>query len=496
MQAAKSISKQAEPDYKALYENALSKIETLQLELLQLRKLIFLSRHEKFVSTTAQPNQPLLFDVAAVAETETKTQTIKEHTKTKVSLVGKHKGRNGFPAHLRREETVVEPQGLDTGMLKQIGEDLTERLAYKPSELYVKIIRRPKYILEPTQAIVQAPAPVQAIEKCSADNSLLAQIAVEKYVDHLPLYRQIQRYKRQGVTINDSTVGDWVKALAQCIKPLFDKHVQIVLQSLYLHADETSIKVLDSDKKNASHQGYYWVYLCHNRKLALFDYQPGRGREGPSTILQNFKGYLQTDGYQVYEKFDGQNGITLFHCMAHARRKFHEAQQNNPDIAEHALAEIQKLYALERQAKEANLCEQDLAQLRNEQALPILSALGKWMKERYLEVLPKSAIGKALGYSIERWEKLSLYATTGHLNIDNNPVENTIRPIALGRKNYLFAGSHAAAQRAAMFYSLFATCRMHNINPYQWLSDVLEKLPNWKINQIDQLLPQNWNPKQ
>lgn len=240
------------------------------------------------------------------------------------------------------------------------------------------------------------------------------------------------------------------------------------MASNYLHVDETPIKVLDKGKKahpngssgrSQTHRGYYWVYQNSIKKIVLFDYQQGRGREGPISVLENFQGYLQTDGYAAYEIFDKRSGITLLHCMAHARRMFSEALQNDRDRAEYALAQIGKLYAIERQCKEQSLDFEAIDALRKEKSVPVLESLGVWMKQQYMEVTPKSAIGKALAYSIERWKRLSLYATKGMLAIDNNPVENSIRPVAVGRKNYLFAGSHEAAQRSAMLYSLLGTCK-------------------------------------
>jgi hypothetical protein len=267
-----------------------------------------------------------------------------------------------------------------------------------------------------------------------------------------------------------------------------------VTASDYLHADETPIKVLDKDKKGETHRGFYWVYHNSIDGLVLFDYQTGRGREGPKEVLKDFKGHLQTDGYSAYEFFKEQQqegaDITVLHCMAHARRKFYEALSNDQPRAEHALTEIGKLYDVERSAKEMNN-EQRLA-LRKQEAVPVLESLGKWMKEQYLEVLPKSTIGKALGYSIERWKELMIYAEDGKLNIDNNPVENSIRPVAVGRKNYLFAGSHQAAQRSAMLYSLLGTCKLHGINPFHWLKEVLQTIPNHTINKVNDLLPHNW----
>jgi len=229
-------------------------------------------------------------------------------------------------------------------------------------------------------------------------------------------------------------------------------------------------------------------------KLALFDYRRGRGREGPDDILKDFKGYLQTDGYTAYDAFDKREGITLMHCMAHARRKFYDALQSDKARSEHALQLFAKLYDIERITKEEYVTGDALPQLRQQQAVPVLQELKQWMTDQYPQVTPKSPIGQAIAYSLPRWDKLSLYATQWWLNIDNNPVENAIRPVAIGRKNYLFAGSHDAAQRAAMIYSLFATCKMHGINPYTWLKDVLQRMHLYKASEIFFLLPQHWQP--
>jgi hypothetical protein len=266
-----------------------------------------------------------------------------------------------------------------------------------------------------------------------------------------------------------------------------------VVGTAYLHVDETPIKVLDKNKKGQTHRGFYWVYQNSISKIVFFDYQAGRGREGPVSVLGNFRGYLQTDGYNAYEIFDKRSGITLLHCMAHARRMFHEALQNDEARASYALEQIGHLYTIERTCKEQGLNHAAIKEVRRQQAVPLLHSLGKWMKEQYMEVIPKSNIGKALAYSIERWKRLSIYTEDGMLGIDNNPVENTIRPVAVGRKNYLFAGSHEAAGRSAMLYSLLGTCKMHGIEPYQWLTSVLEKIADHPINRIEELLPHHCN---
>ncbi len=250
--------------------------------------------------------------------------------------------------------------------------------------------------------------------------------------------------------------------------------------------------MLDKDKKGSSHRGYYWVYHAVEENLVIFDYREGRTREGPEEILKNFKGYLQTDCYGAYDAFDKKQDITLIHCMAHARRKFEQALENNKERAEYALKEIQKLYAVERECREASLGYQERKAERQEKSLPVLASLEKWMKEEYVKVTPGSSIGKAIFYSLSRWKKFSLYAENGMLEIDNNLVENAIRPVAIGRKNYLFAGSHQAAQRAAMMYSLLACCKKNNVNPHEWLEDILKRISDHPINRIEDLLPNNW----
>ena len=234
-----------------------------------------------------------------------------------------------------------------------------------------------------------------------------------------------------------------------------------------------------------------WQQAGYHKKCIVS--KAGSGIMFPNDILKDYRGYLQTDGYVVYDGFEKGQGLTLIHCMAHARRKFVEALNNDKDRASHALELFQQLYAIERTIKNEGLTDEALLQLRQTKAVPILQALKEWMTAEYPKVLPKSHIGQAIGYCLPRWEKLSIYTSDAVLNIDNNPVENAIRPVSIGRKNYLFAGSHDAAQRAAMVYSLFATCRLHGINPYDWLKDVLQCMHLYKAEKVDELLPHKWN---
>ena len=484
-------------DYKALYEDIKPKYEALFFEVAQLKKMIFGSRHERFIPSDINPAQLTLgMEVEAVAaSTVTATQQIAYTRTTAEQKPVVHPGRTKLPEHLRREKIVIEPAHIPAGA-KKIGEEITEELEYIPGELYVNQFIRPKYIItakeDGSAKVAIAPMPVRPIEKAIAGPGLLAQVVIDKYVDHLPLYRQMQRFERAGVKLAYSTVTDWVSATCQLIAPLYEALKSEVLQSGYLHVDETPIKVLDNDKKGKTHRGYFWVYNNSPGKLMFFDYQEGRGADGLQGILKDYKGYLQTDGYQVYDSFDQKENITLLHCMAHARRYFADAQDNDAGRATYALERFQQLYAIERSCNEKELTYDQRAEVRSKEAVPVLEELGKWMKAQYIETLPKSPIGKALAYSIERWGKLSIYTTDGLLCIDNNPVENSIRPVAIGRKNYLFCGSHEAAKRTAMLYSLLGTCKLHNVNPFIWLKDILEHLPSYSIKNIKELLPHRW----
>jgi transposase len=486
---------QAAVDYKTLYGEALTEIALLKHQLRELQRIIFGGKHERFIPSNNHPSQlSLNIQAEAIAQCNIIDTKKIEYTRTVTTVTEnkkEHPGRMKLPDHLERREIIIEPEQNTEGY-KKIGEEVTEELEYEPGKLFVNRYVRPKYVSADKESIVIAPMIERPLPKAIAGAGLLAQIVIDKYVDHLPLHRQQQRFKRENINIPYSTITDWVSNTCKLIESLYGALKTLILQSNYLHADESPIKVLDKDKRGETHRGYFWVYHNSIERLVLFDYQRGRGREGPAMMLRDFKGHLQTDGYAVYDLFKEKEDITLMHCMAHARRMFYEALSNDAMRSEYALEQIRLLYVIERRAKEQSYTEEQLLQLRQTEALPILQSLGKWMKDEYVKTLPKSPIGKALGYSIERWDRLMLYATNGKLNIDNNPVENSIRPVAIGRKNYLFAGSHEAAQRSAMLYSLFGTCKLHNVNPFVWLKDVLQRIGTHPINKIADLLPNNW----
>ena len=478
-----------------LEENQKLKAENSYLQFLidQMKRLLYGAKRERFVKNTDENQMTLPFEVEQEKAPE-KQQEVITYVRSK-NKHENHPGRLALPSHLPVEEIVIEPREDTTG-LKCIGKEITDQLELIPAKLFIKRFIRPKYI-RPTdesalnhQGII-ADLPTFPIEKGIAGPGLLAQIMVDKFVDHLPIYRQIERFKREGVKIPSSTLNGWQESVCNLLEPLYDNLKNRVLSQGYLQVDETPIQVLDKTSNANTHRGYHWIYYSPIEKTVFFEYNHSRSREGPTRLLKNFKGYLQTDGYSVYDTFGEKSTITLLNCMAHARRGFEKALEYDKSKAEYAMDMFQKLYAIEQKARDENLTPQQRHELRLDHSLPILNDLSKWIVATYKEALPKSPMGKATAYCIERWDNLIAYLNDGSLEIDNNLAENAIRPIALGRKNYLFAGSERGAQRAAMFYSFFGTCKKNNVNPFDWLKKVLEVIPNYKVNQLSDLLPQN-----
>lgn len=479
-------------NYKEKYEELYMEHLNLRHELDQLKRLVFGSRHERFVPSTPQEQLALGLEASRSCPqtiSPAPVQTI-EYTRTKRTSTEKvNTGRMKLPDDLPREEVLLEPDQ-DVSGLTMIGKEITEELERIPGKLFVRQYIRPKYALPNGEGVVIADLPARPIDKGIPGPGLLAQIVIDKYTDHLPIHRQQQRFEREGIKLPSSTLTDWIAATCALLDPLYEALKREVLSSDYLQADETPIKVLDKSKKGTTHRGYHWVYHAPLKRMVLFDYREGRGREGPEDCLKRFvfKGWLQTDGYAVYEQFNTKE-ITLLNCMAHGRRKFDEAKDNDSARASYVLAEMQKVYAIEREARESKLSYDERLKLRQERSVPILKELRSWMIENYKAVVPKSPIGQALHYCLERWDKLVIFTTNGKLEIDNNMVENAIRPVAVGRKNYLFAGSHNGAQRAAMLYSFLGTCKINDINPLEWLRSTLDRMPNHPVNKISELLP-------
>jgi len=473
---------------KAEYEGLKSEVAYFKFRLAELKRLIFGAKSERYVAPAA--DQPTLFEVPSERVVEEPKQQI-TYTRSKPEAEKRQPLRLELPAHLERRDEIIEPVDVPEGA-KKIGEAITEVIEYEPASAFVRRIIRPKYIVDQNDEqtnIMIASLPSLPIPKGNAGPSMLSHILVSKFVDHLPFYRQVQIFKRQNLEIAESTIGGWFNATCNLLAPLYDALKGKIIEADYLMADETPIPVLTKDKPGATHKGYHWVYYDPVHRLVLFDYRKSRGREGPDELLKDFCGYLQTDGYTAYEHFEKHKNITLLACMAHARRKFEHAQDNNPTLAGEALGMFRELYDIEERARITKLPAEELKSLRYLEAKPVLDKLESWLKEQVIKTLPKSAIGGAIAYTLNLWTRLERYIEDGRFHIDNNLIENSIRPVALGRKNYLFAGSHEAAQHAAIIYSILGTCKINGVEPFSYLSKILAAIPDHKANQLHTLLP-------
>jgi transposase len=469
-------------------------VAKLQFQLDQFLRAVHGTKSEKLqpilsnMSSDA-PELPFGEEIKQEAEPETKSITVTRTHRKKENPPS----RSEIPAHLDRVVSTIEPAAIPEGAVK-IGELVTEQLEYQPGKIFVKKTVRPKYAFADKSGVIVAPMPWISTYKCMAGASLLMRILVDKHVDHLPLYRQQQRFKRDGMNIPASTLSGWVKLAAELLEPLYDLLVEQVLASSYIGADETHMNVLDKKIKGKTHHGYFWVYLAHQEKLTFFDYDATRAQGVPGEKLKTFKGHLQSDGYVGYKQFKENPDITWMCCWAHARRKFEAAMKNDLKRSEYVLGKIQRLYRLEHWIRILKVSPEKIVQLRQNIATPILEGLNAWMLETIVDpkVPPSSPIADAIKYTLKLWKELTVYTTDHRLYIDNNPVENKIRPVAIGRKNYLFMGSHKHAQYSAMLYSFFASCALNGINPEHWLQDVIEKIGSTSKNEYYKLLPNHW----
>ena len=479
------ISVEEEQALRSELRSTKEQLAQLSFQFEQLKRMVFGAKSERFVP--ADPGQATLFDVGAT--TQPATQQV-SYTRVKPGQ-NKKPVREAIAAHLPRVQRVIEPEDLPEGARK-IGEEITETLEYTPGTIHVDKLVRPKYAH--ADRVLIAPMPSMPFPKSNLGPSLAAHICVSKFADHLPLYRQRSQLKRAGLEVSDSTIGGWFQATATLLEPLGDALRKEVLAEQYLQVDETPIPVQDDHKEGSLRKGYHWVYHAPLSKAVLFDYRPGRSEKFPIEVLKDFQGTLQTDGYVGYEKLAAKEGITALACMAHARRKFEKALNNDRTRAEHAMTRIGELYTLERTCAERKVPPEVRHRYRRRWALPVLKDIKAWMDQEIIKVAPKSPIGEALGYAITLWPRLAAYTLDGRYLIDNNLIENTIRPLAIGRKNYLFAGSDRAASHAALIYSLLGTCKLHGVEPFAYLRDVIARIPEHKANKLNELLPQRWQP--
>jgi len=457
---------------KALHqENA-----SLKQELAQLKKLVFGAKRERFVADK-DPDQGELFEKeVATNKAVVKEESIQKAPKKKLSRKGVK--RNIFPSNLERQTRIVEPKQVAREALTPIGKDITELLAYRPASLYVKQIIRPRLVDKTNEdkGVFQAPIPPRIVPKGMVDESLIAELITEKIQFHTPVYRFAKKLKQAGIDfISPSNLHNWLHTGAESLIPVYDLLIEDILGQGYIQGDETRMIVLAKNKIGAAH----------------------RATKSAQVILDHFSGILQVDGYSAYEKIGKRKDIQLIYCMAHARRKFFDAKKTD-SRAEYFLEKVQLLYAIEEQARTEQLSFHERLQLRQQKSVPILEELRQWLTLRHADknILPKSLLRKAIDYAFKRSKELSLYAYDGQFEIDNNLVENTIRPIALGRKNYLFAASHRTAKNLAVLYSMVGTCEKNGINPRKYIHWLLKKVATNKVTaQASEWLPHRIDTK-
>jgi transposase len=381
--------------------------------------------------------------------------------------------------------------------MKRIGEDVAEKLDYQPGVFTVERHVRGKWACAKCEKLVQAPVAPHVIDKGMPTSGLLAQVLVAKFADHLPLYRQEAIFGRAGLAIARSTLAQWVGSCGVQLQPLVDAMKAELLQQSVLHADETPVAMLDPGA-GKTHRAYLWTYCSTGlqaTKLVVFDFAESRAGRHPAEFLGHpgegaWRGTLVCDDYSGYKALFA-SGVTEAGCLAHARRKFHELWTNHQSVVgEQALALFGRLYDIEREA--ADLDFDQRRRIRQEKAKPVADALHAWLTAQRQKVPPGSATAKAIDYSLGRWKALTRFIDTGDLPADNNWVENQIRPIAIGRSNWLFAGSLRAGKRAAAVMSLIHSARVNGHDPYAYLRDVLERLPTQPASRIGELLPHRW----
>lgn len=472
----------AEETLEVYHEN-----ERLKDELFMLKKMIYGSKSERYIPSVNSESGQLFAPDEVAEKEETPTQEI-AYSRKKAQKKNSG-GRNPLPEHLHREVTEIYPDDYQEGD-RILGEEVSEHLEYRRGKMWVKKTVRYKTVRASDNIIRIAALPSRPIDKLLAGTSLLAHILTAKFVDHLPLYRLRQMFIREKIDIPASTIDNWIVMLAELLDPLYDRYRKRVLEKSYLQADETTLKVQDHDTKGKTHSSYLWVYHSPEDRSLYIDYQPTRGGKAPDTILKDFQGVLQTDGYEGYNKLGQRADIRRIYCMAHARRKFNDILHNYPAV-QSIMEMFKDLYDVERDARSRSLSHQERQELRQDKSRLVLDKMESWLKQTILGCTPGSKLYKAIQYSLNHWEGLCEYASDGRLEIDNNWIENTIRPMAVGRKNYLFAGSHKGGERIALFYTLVANAKYAGLNPETYLQYVIDHIQDHPYHKLDDLLAQN-----
>ncbi|OWQ83610.1 IS66 family transposase [Roseateles aquatilis] len=473
-------------------------IDKLTHENAVLKRLKFAAKSEAYTAEQKSLLEETLdMDLAAVAAEIDALQPLSQQAEDK-----KRPKRQPLPANLPRREIRHEPEDTTCGCgapMKRIGEDVAEKLDYQPGVFTVERHVRGKWVCACCEKLVQAPVAPHVIDKGIPTAGLLAQVLVAKFLDHLPLYRQEFIFQRAGMAIVRSTLAQWVGECGVQLQPLVDALSAELLRHPVLHADETPVAMLKPGNKK-THKAYIWTY-CTTRynptKAVVFNFAETRSGENVREFLglqshTPWKGKLVTDGFSGYKaSFD--LGVTEVGCAAHARRKFHELWANHgSQVGERALKIFQLLFKIEEEI--AALTPEERRRIRQRKSRRVARLLHRWLLAQRQQIPNGSATAKAIDYTLKRWEALTRYLEDGALPISNNWVENQIRPIALGRSNWLFAGSLRAGKRAAAIMSLVHSARINGHDPFAYLKDILERLPTHPASQIDELLPHRWNP--
>ena len=464
-----------------------------------------LCRHQYGPRSERDPNQPRLFEEPADGSSEVSAGQNGDESTIDVPAHRRQRrpGRNPIPDHLPRRRLDHELSETDRAcpdcgeLRRRIGEEVSEQLDYIPASLFVWQHVQAKYACKACEGhVVLAEKPRQPIEKSLAGPGLLAHVIVSKYADHHPLNRQNKILKRNGVDIARSTQCGWCADIAKLLVPIHERMGELIRKSRCVQTDDTPNPVLEKGRGRTK-TGRFWVYRGdHRYPYTVFDYTPDRSRDGPTRWLKHYSGYLQADAYSVYDQLfiEGTEAGALIEvaCWMHGRRYFYNARESAPGLAQTAMAWIGQLYAIEKRARDLEPHQRKA--LRKDEAKPILRTFGKWLKQQHDRVLPKDPIGKAVNYALSNWRALNRYVYDGELSIDNGASERDIRPIKVGAHNWLFAGSDAGGRTAAIHFSIIRTCERHGIDPFAYYRDVLTRLPDHPINQIDELLPDRWQP--
>jgi transposase len=481
-------------------------IRRLQQQIEMLQRKIWGKSSERYVPEDPQQRRLDFEGLDLLPEEEelatSAKQEIEQYKTISVPVkVKTHPVRKPLPEGLPREECHIYPNQPDLNeKWTELEPEITELLECDPARWYVRRIIRHKYALKDKsldveKQIITAAMPVLPIAKSYAGATLLADISIYKYVYHLPFYRLIQMFQQQGITISPATINGWFQDVADLMRPIYYRLMEMVLSSDYIQSDETTIPIINNEKHKAV-KGYLWMVRSVMRDLVFFYYDHGsRAQKVALHLFKDYQGVIQTDAYAVYDMYENKNGVLPIGCWAHCRRRFEEALKEDKARASYALQQIGLLYDVERRADQENLSFEERSDLRSRLSYPIMVAFEKWLYNEHPKVLPKGRIGQAINYTYRIYHKLTRYHLDGRLKMDNNLAENAIRPIALGRKNWLFCGNHESAENAAIMYSMLGCCKASGVNFRDWLVFFLNNIHQYDNDyskDLAELLPHNF----